>query len=290
LAALIGIYCGLKIKRANVQGSSSYSISFFMFACMMTDAMIWHCFLNGYNNWSIWADVTGIIDGALSSCVAMSFGFNALFDVGVMQEGRKSAVIMSVSYLAMIGAWTYSLLNSQNWSIAFLVLYGLVIAVCCGLYSIVTLIRVIRSKGVGLKNLLIGVAAGALGLISVFYSPLSAFWCNMFGAYLNSEWWWFILSDVSMYYLYKYFMESHVPTTTKTYSYYEDSDDSDVELNEESDEEGDEETPLQPQYIHVPQQVQPQPMYYVPVPYYPNQMHYGYTNSQVSPVYHTQQL
>jgi hypothetical protein len=112
----------------------------------------------------------------------------------------------------------------------------------------------------------------------------------MFGAYLNSEWWWFILSDVSMYYLYKYFMESHVPTTTKTYSYYEDSDDSDVELNEESDEEGDEETPLQPQYIHVPQQVQPQPMYYVPVPYYPNQMHYGYTNSQVSPVYHTQQL
>ncbi len=59
---------------------------------------------------------------------------------------------MSVSYLAMIAAWTYSLMYSQSWSTAFLVLYGLVIALCCGLYSIVTLVRVIQSKGVGLST------------------------------------------------------------------------------------------------------------------------------------------
>jgi hypothetical protein len=140
------------------------------------------------------------------------------------------------------------------------------------------------------ESLLIGVVAGAVGLASEYFASFGALWCDVFGPYLNSGWWWNFFSDLAMYYLYKYFMESHVPTTTKTYSYYEDSDDSDVELNEESDEEGDEETPLQPQYIHVPQQVQPQPMYYVPVLYYPNQMYYGYTNSQVTPVYHTQQL
>lgn len=145
---------------------------------------------------------------------------------------------------------------------------------------------------VSTENLTIGVLTGALGLASVFYSPLNAFWCRVFGAFLNSEWWWFILSDVSMYYLYKYFMDSHVPQTPKTYAYYGDSDDSDVELDEESDEEGDEETPMrvQPRYIHVPQQQvqqQPQPIYYVSVPYYPTPMYYA--PSQVTPVYHTQQ-
>ncbi len=59
---------------------------------------------------------------------------------------------MSVSYLAMIGAWTWTLIYSNSWNFGFIVLYGIVIALCCGLYSIVTLIRVIRSDGLGLST------------------------------------------------------------------------------------------------------------------------------------------
>ena len=59
---------------------------------------------------------------------------------------------MSVSYLAMIAAWAWTLIYSNNWNLGFVVLYGVVIALCCGLYSIVTLIRVIRRNGVGLST------------------------------------------------------------------------------------------------------------------------------------------
>jgi len=118
----------------------------------------------------------------------------------------------------------------------------------------------------------------------VFYLPLNQFLCRAFGAYFNSEWWWFILSDVSMYYLYKYYVESHVSTTKKhIYSEYKD-----VELDEESDlvhEHDSMPLHVQPRYVQAPQ-AQPQPIYYVPMPYYPTPMYYA---PQVTPVYHTQQ-
>ncbi len=90
-----------------------------------------------------------------------------------------------------------------------------------------------------------------------------------------------------MYYLYKYYIESHV-STTKPHIYDEEWD---AEMDEESDEQDDDEAaPLhvQPRYVHVPQvpQAQPQPIYYVPAQYYPTPMYYA---PQVTPVYHTQQ-
>ncbi len=54
------------------------------------------------------------------------------------------------SYALMIGTWIYAMVhNIHN---AFKILYLGVVAVSCGLYSIITLIRVIKSNGLGLSK------------------------------------------------------------------------------------------------------------------------------------------
>jgi hypothetical protein len=104
----------------------------------------------------------------------------------------------------------------------------------------------------------------------VFYFPLMNFWCRVFGPFFSGMFWWFILSDVAMYYLYRYFMESHVNASkpSSTYVGYEESDNED----EESDMDSDQKVTVQllPRQIsHRPNPVQQQqPVYYMPVPYY----------------------
>jgi hypothetical protein len=54
------------------------------------------------------------------------------------------------SYAMIISAWLYTALNgTRN---AFVILYDGIIAVSCGLYCVITLIRIIKSKGLGLSK------------------------------------------------------------------------------------------------------------------------------------------
>jgi len=138
----------------------------------------------------------------------------------------------------------------------------------------------------GLKWLLIGVGYGAIGLASVFYAPFARLLCAVFTRWFNSEFWWFFLSDVSMYYLYKYYMASHVPAKTSSSHVTYDSD-------YESDEESDEEVqrlikPRTPATTFRPvvQQQQQQQIVYIPMPYYNTTPTTAYYAPQTAPVYY----
>jgi hypothetical protein len=104
---------------------------------------------------------------------------------------------------------------------AYLVLYLGVISVSCGSYCIIELLYLLKEKThPGLGNfwirdfcdlcegwLAVGGLAGAVGISALFvviYNP--NFFCDYFPNYLNASFWWFILSDVSMVALYKFFM------------------------------------------------------------------------------------
>jgi hypothetical protein len=280
-AALIGIICGLKIKRSNASSSTAYSKSFFMFACMMTDAMIYHCFLHDQRN-TIFTMFSAIVDAGLSSSIGLSFGFNALFDMGVMQPGIRSSLIMLGSYAMIIAAWLYTALNgTRN---AFVILYDGIIAVSCGLYCVITLIRIIKSKGLGLKWLLYGGFFGFVGLASVYFPSARNFWCIVFTPWFGAEFWWYVLSDLSMYCLYRYYMASHqtnTPSYTKSYA----SDSEDESGEEESDEEVQilikPRTRLPAPVLPLQQQRQ---VVYIPLPYYTTTP--TYYAPQVTPYYY----
>ncbi len=55
------------------------------------------------------------------------------------------------SYAGILATWTYGLLHGSNKM--FLILYVGLIAVSCGLYSIITLVNVVKSNGVGLSKI-----------------------------------------------------------------------------------------------------------------------------------------
>ncbi len=111
---------------------------------------------------------------------------------------------------------------------------------------------------------------------------MRSFWCIVFTRWFNSEFWWFLLSDVSMYYLYKYYMASHVPKISF-------SVDSDREDESDEEEESDEEVQrlIKPRTAVSQPAVQQQQIVYVPMSYYyTTTPTTTYHTPQVAPVYY----
>ena len=91
IAVFIGLTCGSVLGKfgPSVVGSLSYSLSYYTYAVMITSGLVVHSlYLVKCGNeppdgvWRVFAN----IDGSLTSCIAMSFFFNALVDLKVIVE------------------------------------------------------------------------------------------------------------------------------------------------------------------------------------------------------------
>merc|ERR1711991_502491 len=80
-AALIGIYCGLRLWRGT---SKSSAVPFFLFALMMSEAGVTHCWARYFNEFG--AQVLRFVDVSLTSTIALAFGLIALVDIGRLSE------------------------------------------------------------------------------------------------------------------------------------------------------------------------------------------------------------
>jgi len=204
LAALIGFTGFAKIRKTSVTGHFSYSISFFLFGCMMSDAMFVHCFL--YNPTHLgylveWIDVT------LTSCVAISFGFNGFVDLGWLDETSRCARKLMVAVYLLTGlAWYYTIVH--NSTSGFMFLYIGVIAISCGIYTVAEIISTLSHHGRGLPWLLLGGGLGAFGMYTIVSQDFNLELCVRLGPNLGGEFLWFLLSDFSMYCLFRYFWSS----------------------------------------------------------------------------------
>lgn len=93
-----------------------------------------------------------IVDVSLTSCIAMSFFWNALVDLQwISPSSTRVVALQVVSYLSIFMAWIISLID--QWNLAFPILYTGLIAVCCGFWCIVQVIRICarrrRSRSTG---------------------------------------------------------------------------------------------------------------------------------------------
>jgi len=129
LAEIIGIYCGRKIAQTNVRGSVVYSITMYMYATMMTFAMLADCLVS----WDgLFRLVLEFIDVTLTSSVALSFAFNGLVDVGWIDENYKTMTVMFVAYLGTSVPYLYAYFT--NWGTAYNYIYFCSVGISCGLY------------------------------------------------------------------------------------------------------------------------------------------------------------
>ena len=218
LALLIGTYTSNQIKTrfANVKGSWMYAVTFLCFAIMMTDSMLVHCFIprpNIKDRFFIVELIVNLINLAGTTSIAVGFFFCGLSDINwINADSIQSKVAFSSSFVAVFIAWYLALIN--QWKNMFLILYGGLVGLFCGIYLIIQLIilarRTVREDEQNeLKGILYFIAcgvSGAVGLGSVFVWRSQI--CSMMGPvlspYLGPTFSWFILSDVAVYCLFKY--------------------------------------------------------------------------------------
>lgn len=202
LAAIVGVYGFSKIsKYTKTVGHVSYSLSFLMFAVMMSDAMFVHCF---FDRKSLAGMITGLIDVGLTSSIGMSFLFNGLIDLGILRETSYFTIFsMLATYFGLFVAWIYSF--EYNWTQGFLYLYLGTVLFGCGTYCVTELIVLFKSKRFqGTQWLFGGGIAGFVGVLCI--TKWSAWLCQNWSPLLSGDFMWFLLSDVAMWCLYKYFV------------------------------------------------------------------------------------
>jgi len=180
----------------------------------MTDAGFNDCILatNGNpNDWIHW--FFGIVDVWLTSCVAVSFFFDGLVDIGVLNEERiATEVIMIVSYAGLFLAWVFTFY--YNWWIGFFYFYIMVVAICCGSYIAMETVHLFRAKSTkGLVWVAAAAVTGAIGLGAITFPSLDMWLCHHFGCHFGGNFLWFSLTDVAMYCCLMYYVARVEPRT-----------------------------------------------------------------------------
>jgi len=209
-AAVIGITAGNAIRKLVPVTTNSrimYMITFYTFAVMMSDASLTDCLLAhvGNDNDDLHFFV-GLVDVVLTSSVALSFSFNALADLDwISGDSMWTRACMLFSYGVLLAAWIIAFEDMM--ATAFQYLYIDLIAISCSFYAAVQVYLLVKSKSTaGLRWVSVGVAAGALGLAGVAFPDFDTWLCHQFGCHFAGNFLWFMLTDVSMYALYRYYL------------------------------------------------------------------------------------
>jgi len=210
LALLIGVYCGNAIKKLNTAESLVYSVTFYLYGIMMTDAMLadtffaaWETSTNVYQQ--MFALLLALIDASLTSTIALSFGWNALVDAGFLDEKSwKTWFLMITSYLGITGLWVYAM-ATMNFNLGY-ILYTDVIMASCGMYLLGEFVSiVIRKRTDGLVYLVAAGLCGVTGIQGIAGTP--PIFCKIFTPYYGDTGLWFSFSDLAMFFVFLYFKE-----------------------------------------------------------------------------------
>merc|ERR1711991_597332 len=196
LAFCIGVTCGRLLWK---QGAYSHAVPFFGFATMMSEAAVTHCAYRYFNAFG--QSLIMFIDAFLTSSIALAFFLIALEDLGWLSKKRYGGVLFLADLPIFLGwAWAFFISPSPaHQQEAFRYLYLVEIAVCCGVFGIVQIHYIIKGRFEhGLTSLLLALVAGAIGMKTIFI-------CSWPSVRFSGQFWWFLLSDVAMFFVYRYF-------------------------------------------------------------------------------------
>eukprot|EP00761_Pharyngomonas_kirbyi_P009331 gb/GECH01009347.1/.p1 GENE.gb/GECH01009347.1/~~gb/GECH01009347.1/.p1 ORF type:complete len:301 (+),score=57.59 gb/GECH01009347.1/:1-903(+) len=206
LALIIGVFTSSQIReKLEFNAKWMYSTTFFMFGCMMSTAAFVHCFSHFLD--AVLQFILGIMDVGLTSCIAAGFFWCGLADVGLI-DPRKifSKFVFFGSFILIFSGWYYTL--TTQWSNGFLVMYIGVVMVGCGTYLLTQLKYIISHFSMGtIEYLSLGGLAGIIGMFAMLRSQdICQLLGEKWGTLIGGDFWWFFMSDVAMYFLYRYVM------------------------------------------------------------------------------------
>lgn len=211
LALGVGVYCGYQLWKA---GRLSLALPFFGFATMMTEAGIIHSLFAYFSPFG--QEVMWFIDAALTSSVALAFGFIGLEDAGVLSSASSSFYGRLFVADALIWcAWYYCMMlypTQANLYWAMKWLYYAEILVCCGFFGVVQLVRLLCGT-LSLRSVPWLLAALVSGFVGVKISLV----CGWPDVRFSGQMWWFLLSDVAMFCVFRYLLLRQETTEENNY-------------------------------------------------------------------------
>jgi len=206
-ALLLGVYVFLFFirNRASYKNSETFGTAYLTFGVMMSTGAVSHCvsYLFDQQTQILWELAVCV----LTSTVAFILGLSALVDVGLLTDGgllTRALVILSpiALYFAYIYGFTYDADDT------FFYLYTMMTVVCCGAFALVSLRRAIIEESVqSAVWLFFAVLSGAAGL----YAAVEAYawFCAHFNPLYGGQFWWYNLSVLSMFCLFKFYAAIH---------------------------------------------------------------------------------
>jgi len=207
LAIGVGLIGGWSLLRmgSTAVGARSSAVSFLLFAIMMTSGFVVHSVFLVECGEPLPAERVGmyiavaLFDGILSSVIAMSFFFNGLVDLKVLDESKcHTWVSMILAYAGIAAAYIQG--------VNFEIVYVLLIAVGCGGYLLMQLLRMyIQDDARGIGWFLLAGTAGALTFAPVAIPQLSCILCEIFGGWIV-EGQWYYGADIVMFLVCKYIL------------------------------------------------------------------------------------
>lgn len=174
---------------------------------MMSSGGVVHCFFTAdcgispqntraYTAWML-------ADGTLSSCIGLSFLFNALFDLRLL---RARSII---SYLTMVAGYA-AICVGYHFRLPYTIIYRDVIGVSCGFFGLVQLARSFTNTHVrsALPLLFMSCLFGGVGFLGVSFPSVYCFLCSRLGPWAPESLWYYG-ADISMFFMFLFVARSH---------------------------------------------------------------------------------
>jgi hypothetical protein len=215
-ALIIGLTLSKKVRTMNTRSHIFYAATFALVGIMMTIA--------GLND-SLMAHVGNpdghlrlflmIADVQLTSFIGYMFFLDAMLDAGILNENKPYVYLYAVlGFFGILHGWIQCFFH--GWKMGFLIMYMIVVLFGCGSWVIVQMVIVIVNKDwKSLKYLFYCAFAGGFGFFSLLNMKLTVFLCEKMGCYITTEFIWFLVTDIAIYYIYKYYVARNEHTLIK---------------------------------------------------------------------------
>lgn len=205
-ALILGLTLAKKVYERKDRNYLMYTITFAMTGVMMTDAGWNDCIL--VNLWPkntfahiFWA----VIDVGLTSSIGLAFLFDALLDAKIIKNKASTYYSYFIGMGLIFTAWTYCMVHKMM--IGFLILYMGIVGIGCGSWVIIQMILTIWTQDwKSFKYLVYAGVSGGFGFFSIMDTKLYLYLCEHFSCHFNTQFIWFLVTDIAIYYIYLYYI------------------------------------------------------------------------------------
>lgn len=207
---IIGLWTSSIVRRKKLKSYYYYSLAFKFTGIMMTCSTLVNSILISIAKQVLWLFMSLLlVDETLTSAIAVTFFFGALVDLNCIKDKTVWArVFHQILIYTLMGLWIWQLVTNNQ--ALRMILYSVTILVFCGFWVLSQFILILMAQSYkGLKFLILAAVSGFFGLLCINDMTLYKELCELFSCYFSGGFFWFLVTPLCIYFIYKYYLATH---------------------------------------------------------------------------------